>query len=57
MTPDQAPISLLEHMRQRAAPPPAEPALMGDECTCLSCRSDCAGIVPCMKEAPRAAHP
>ena len=26
-------------------------ALVTDECTCVSCRSDCAGIVPCEREA------
>lgn len=26
----------------------ATAALMGDECNCKSCSSDCAGIVPCV---------
>lgn len=25
--------------------------LVDDECTCVSCRSDCAGIVPCERPA------
>lgn len=31
-------------------PTPTMQASMGDECGCVSCRSDLAGLVPCEKE-------
>lgn len=31
--------------------PQYEAAIIDDECTCVSCRSDCAGIVPCERPA------